>query len=60
MEFYTTSDTYFEIKNDMKEKIVFLTKIHNNVDCVQTVIKQEMLFSMNEPAKTKTLTFHLN
>jgi hypothetical protein len=60
MVVYTTSDTYFEIKNDMKEKIVFLTKIHNNVDCVQTVIKQEMLSNMNGAVTTKSLEFNLN
>lgn len=60
MKFYTTSDTYIEIKKDMKEAIVFLTKIHNNIDVVQTVIKQEMHSNMNGTVTTKSLEFNLN
>jgi hypothetical protein len=58
--FCTTNESFFDIKKDGKECIVFITRIHNNIDVVQTVIRQEVCPKMCVNLETKSLEFNLN
>lgn len=58
--FSTSTDSFIDVKKDGTETIVFITRLHNSIDVIQTVLRQEICAETKQKLSEKILCININ